>query len=346
MKNSQINSPAPKVLRATLQHFQIQKRSWTWGFALLGVGALLLMPSLRFHSDPEAFYPRGEAISEAHDHFNRQFQSQKSLSIWIENPQEKPEFLETCQTFCEQWKGKDGLVSAELPMQQNEWQEGLPIPLPELNLISPASPYYSQEQQVYKADFKFESTEQLLAFVRDSAFQSQLKSLDFPAYTHSGLLLYEYINQDLARSLFKSLSTSGLAIIFILWLLTRSWKQALIGLIPNLLPLSAAVWAFTLLGVDLNLITAITAVVCLGLLDDDTVHVLYRRMILKEPLGGLEHSMLDSAILLSLGFGLFAFSRFYPTQVFGAVSALVFIVGILGELTFFQQVLDRFGRKD
>jgi predicted RND superfamily exporter protein len=116
--------------------------------------------------------------------------------------------------------------------------------------------------------------------------------------------------------------------------------------VPNLLPLSAAVWAFTLLGVDLNLITAVTAVVCLGLLDDDTVHVLYRRMILKEPLGGLEHSMLDSAILLSLGFGLFAFSRFYPTQVFGAVSALVFVVGILGELTFFQQVLDRFGRKN
>jgi predicted RND superfamily exporter protein len=54
--------------------------------------------------------------------------------------------------------------------------------------------------------------------------------------------------------------------------------------------------------------------------------------------------MLDSAILLSLGFGLFAFSRFYPTQVFGAVSALVFVVGILGELTFFQQVLDRFNR--
>lgn len=346
MKNSQINSPAPKVLRATLQHFQTQKRSWTWGFALLGIGALLLMPSLRFHSDPEAFYPRGESISEAHDHFNRQFQSQKSLSIWMENPQEKPGFLETCQSFCEQWKGKDGLVSAQLPLQQSEWNEGLSIPLPELKNSNPASPYYNAEKQVYKADFKFETTEQLLAFVRDSAFQTQLKSLGFPAYTHSGVLLYEYINQDLARSLFKSLGTSGLAIVFILWLLTRSWKQALIGLVPNLLPLSAAVWAFTLLGVDLNLITAITAVVCLGLLDDDTVHVLYRRMILKEPLGGLEHSMLDSAILLSLGFGLFAFSRFYPTQVFGAVSALVFVVGILGELTFFQQVLDRFGRKD
>lgn len=345
MKHSQINSPAPSILRATIQHFQTQKRRWTWGFALLGLGALLLMPSLRFHSDPEAFYPRGETITQAHEHFNRQFQSQKSLSIWMENPEHKADFLKICQRFCLQWEGKPGLVSAQLPLRQSEWNDGLPIPMPELNINSPVSPYYSPEQQVYKADFTFESTEQLLALVRDSSFQSQLKNLGFPAYTHSGVLLYEYINQDLARSLFKSLGTSGLAIVFILWLLTRSWKQALIGLVPNLLPLSAAVWAFTLLGVDLNLITAITAVVCLGLLDDDTVHVLYRRMILKEPLGGLEHSMLDSAILLSLGFGLFAFSRFYPTQVFGAVSALVFVVGILGELTFFQQVLDRFGRK-
>jgi len=344
MKHSQLNSPAPKALSATLQHFQTQKRRWTWGFVLLGIGAILLMPSLRFHSDPEAFYPRGEAITQAHTHFNRQFQAQKSLSIWMENPADKDHFLESCQDFCQRWSQPKGLIDLQQPLQQIEWKEGLPIPLPDIQIASPASPYFSENRQLFKADFRFETTEQLLAFARDSAFQAQLKALPFPAYTHSGVLLYEYINQDLARSLFKSLGTSGLAIVFILWLLTKSWKQALIGLVPNLLPLSAAVWAFTLLGVDLNLITAITAVVCLGLLDDDTVHVLYRRMILKEPLGGLEHSMLDSAILLSLGFGLFAFSRFYPTQVFGAVSALVFVVGILGELTFFQQVLDRFNR--
>jgi hypothetical protein len=33
-------------------------------------------------------------------------------------------------------------------------------------------------------------------------------------------------------------------------------------------------------------------------------------------------------------------SDFYPTQVFGGVSALVFVFGILGELTLFQVVMD------
>jgi predicted RND superfamily exporter protein len=121
---------------------------------------------------------------------------------------------------------------------------------------------------------------------------------------------------------------------------TRSWKQAFIGLIPNVVPLSIAVWVFSLFGFSLNILTAITATVCIGLLDDDTVHLLYRKFVLREPVDTLANSIVNTAILLAVGFGFFVLSDFYPTQVFGGVSALVFVFGILGELTLFQVVMD------
>lgn len=122
--------------------------------------------------------------------------------------------------------------------------------------------------------------------------------------------------------------------------ITKSWKQALIGLLPNVVPLSIAVWVFSIFGFSLNILTAITATVCIGLLDDDTVHLLYRKFVLKQPVNTLANSIVNTAILLAVGFGFFLMSDFYPTQVFGGVSALVFVFGILGELTLFQVVMD------
>ncbi len=111
-------------------------------------------------------------------------------------------------------------------------------------------------------------------------------------------------------------------------------------MIPNVVPLSVAVWVFSLFGFSLNILTAITATVCIGLLDDDTVHLLYRKFVLREPVDTLANSIVNTAILLAVGFGFFVLSDFYPTQVFGGVSALVFVFGILGELTLFQVVMD------
>jgi predicted RND superfamily exporter protein len=106
-------------------------------------------------------------------------------------------------------------------------------------------------------------------------------------------------------------------------------------------PLAIVVWTFYFFDFKLNLLTAMTTVVCIGLLDDDTIHILYRKFILKQAPESLTYSIMNTAILLAVGFGLFTLSNFTPTRIFGGVSALVFVFGIIGELTLFQWVLDK-----
>jgi predicted RND superfamily exporter protein len=112
-------------------------------------------------------------------------------------------------------------------------------------------------------------------------------------------------------------------------------------LVPNLIPLSFILVSFFLLDLNINILTAITGVVCLGLLDDDTIHILYRKIWLKEEMEELSFSILSTAILLVLGFALFLSSSFQPIRVFGLLSAFVFLIGIICELTLMQWVLNQ-----
>jgi predicted RND superfamily exporter protein len=159
-------------------------------------------------------------------------------------------------------------------------------------------------------------------------------------------VVFEVVNKQVASSLFWSLLTASIAIVLLMLFLTRSPIQALYGFIPNLIPLAAVVVFFVVFDQGLNMLTALTLVVCIGLLDDDTIHVLYHKYVLKEPVAQMNAVIIHAAILLAIGFGCFVVSNFEPTRIFGGVSALVFVMGLLGELTLFQWILNRIKSKN
>ena len=102
---------------------------------------------------------------------------------------------------------------------------------------------------------------------------------------------------------------------------------------------------FYLLKLDINMVSAISAVICLGLLDDDTVHILYRRIRLKEDMEELSFSVLSSGLILSICFGFFIFTSFEPIRTFGWISAMVFTIGVISELTLMQWVINWITKK-
>ena len=149
------------------------------------------------------------------------------------------------------------------------------------------------------------------------------------------------VNASVASSLIKSFSSSGFVIFLMMLILSKSFKIALYSLIPNIAPIAFVVVMYFVFGMHINILTAITAVICLGLLDDDTVHIIYRKIWLKEPMGELSFSILSSAVLLNIGFLLFMFSSFEPIRVLGWVSVIIFTVGVVCEMTLMQWVLER-----
>jgi uncharacterized protein len=124
-------------------------------------------------------------------------------------------------------------------------------------------------------------------------------------------------------------------------LMTRSVPLALLCLIPNLVPLGIIAYVFVGFGLHINILTAMTAVVCLGLLNDDTIHILYRKVTLKSRLREVSFSILSTSAILVIGFGIFYLSSFRPIQTFGTISAIVFLFGVASDLTLMPELIDR-----
>ena len=156
-----------------------------------------------------------------------------------------------------------------------------------------------------------------------------------------GLMLNE-MNNSITTSLIKSLLSSGLVIFLIILIMTKSILASLLSLLPNLIPLSFIIIIYYIFNININVITALTAVISIGLLDDDTVHILYRKFWLKKPMEELSFSILSSAIILTICFAFFMTSSFKPIVAFGWVSSLIFIIGIISEMTLMQWILQFF----
>ena len=146
-------------------------------------------------------------------------------------------------------------------------------------------------------------------------------------------------------SLIKSLAMAGAFIFLMILIMTRSVSASLLGLVPNLIPIGFMILIFYLLKLDINMVSALSAVICIGLLDDDTIHILYRRLRLKEDLKELSFSVLSSGLILSICFGFFLITSFEPIRTFGWVSAMVFIIGVVSELTLMQWVINWITKK-
>jgi predicted RND superfamily exporter protein len=98
-------------------------------------------------------------------------------------------------------------------------------------------------------------------------------------------------------------------------------------------PLGFLVLIFVLFGVDLNITTSVTLVVCLGLIVDDTIHILYRRIRLQKPLNELAIGMLKTSFILTVGFSFFLMSQSLQIQLFGVLNAIVFLIAIVSDLS-------------
>lgn len=139
-------------------------------------------------------------------------------------------------------------------------------------------------------------------------------------------------------------------ITLVIALAFRSVKLVLISLLPNLLPIAFVLGFMGLVGIPLNTATVTVAGIALGLIVDDTIHVLHqygerrqRGSGVREALAATLQHVGRPAVITSLavaaGFGLFAFAPFRPTAYFGLLIALTAICAIVCDLVVLPAVL-------
>lgn len=324
------------------------KKSISVGLIIVLFTSLTLVNKLSVSTNSDIFFPLKSEISKVRNRLMDKYYSTIKLDILLSSKEKKNDnqIIENYILKLNKRFENEALIvnnSSSLDKFYFKTRYGVKANL--FDFLGSGNPYYDKKTNTQRIELKFKSYKDVVDFSKGKLLEI-IK--DIPkeiniSYSSMGLLLNE-MNNSITTSLVKSLLSSGIVIFFIILIMTKSIFASLLSLLPNLIPLGFIIIIYYIFNININVITALTAVISIGLLDDDTVHILYRKFWLKKPMEELSFSILSSAIILTICFAFFMISSFKPIVAFGWVSSLIFIIGIISEMTLMQWILQFFGK--
>ena len=212
-----------------------------------------------------------------------------------------------------------------------------------LPLALPLEYWFNSDAQALRIRVSVKAMEsnRLLALAERIMQQANTADLDIQLTGTS------YLLAQMARTLvFTQLSSLALAAVLILGSITlalRSWQLGIIAAIPNLLPPVMLFGFMGWCGFTLSTATTMIASVMLGLIVDNTIHLLHRyrsstRTGLRstQALGAAIHqtgrAVVITTLILILGFWAGLIGSFKPTIAFSFLTGLTMIFALLADL--------------
>ena len=138
-----------------------------------------------------------------------------------------------------------------------------------------------------------------------------------------------------------------------LLILFRSFKIALIAIIPNALACFLILGTMGLISIPLDLMTITIAAITIGIAVDNCIHYVYRYREYLEKTNNHNEAMescnrsvgiaiRNTSYTIIAGFSILIFSNFYPTIYFGIFTALAMFIALVGSLTLLPVLLNKF----
>lgn len=167
------------------------------------------------------------------------------------------------------------------------------------------------------------------------------------------LSAYESVN--MIKRLQDGLSLAVIFSIFIIGIAFRSWKIALICIIPNFAPILGTELYLWFSGAGLQLTTVISLTIAFGIAVDDTIHFMNHYARAREQ--GYEHkeavnrtldrvgpALIATTLILCAGTTVVIFSVLPQVALFGALCVLTLVLALLGDLIILPALLIAGGR--
>ena len=281
--------------------------------------ALIVIPRLSFHSDPRSFFPDNTEFTDTFRLFEASFFSFAPLRVLVAPVGGSVDVsigaFEEAQALREAMSDFDGVRGVDVAEAP-----GLAGALIVTAMVSTA--------------------DQIEAL---GGFLDSYAPIDAAAYEltfSSAALVYNRIDARALESLLRSLGWSVLLILFVLAIVFRS-RRALAGaVIANLVPLALVLTGAWIVGAPFNLVTAFVFLVVLGIVVDDTIHILHWARS-GDRIGGssIEFSVIWSTVLLCVGLMLCQMSDFPTTRSFGAYCSLALVGAVVSDLTVLPLIL-------
>lgn len=168
-------------------------------------------------------------------------------------------------------------------------------------------------------------------------------------------VLFNNMLENLYSSQRSTLSFVILATLVLFMALLRSWKLAVMGLLPNLLAAALILAVMGLVGIPLDMMTITIAAIIIGIGVDDAIHYLHRykheidsgcdnKEAVENTHRSTGQAIYYTSLTVIIGFSVLAFSNFVPTVYFGLLIALAMALAMIANLTVLPALLLRFYR--
>lgn len=326
-----------------LSKFFIDRRKiFSFFFIPLILLAIILLPKLTYKNNFEIFLPTKAQATLEHDLIRDNFSSTATMDILI-HLADSTGSSSIIQTLADNITNLDHVAGVKCSQTKSIFLTKFMIPVDFAAVSGYSNRFSANDKKTQRIQVSVKDPNKIIPI--EQQLKQLLKDQSLSDYTiSSSALIYNNVNKEVGKSLFRSLLSSSIFLFLIFVLLTRSAVLAAIGLFANLVPLSLIVIIFIVFDLHINILTAMTAVVCLGIIVDDTIHSFYRRVILRETFKELGFGMLTTTLLLMLGFGIFCISDVKPIAIFGSVAAAVFLVTLLSDLSLLLYLIDLYDR--
>ena len=164
------------------------------------------------------------------------------------------------------------------------------------------------------------------------------------------LILATRTASDLVKGEIQSLAVATVVIFLVLAAMFLSLRIGFMAMLPSLPPVAIFFGLMGILDIPLNLGTSIVGAISLGIVVDNTIHLMARLGQEVHKTTDQEEAMLESfasvgkpavytSLLLVLGFLALALSGFVPLRQFGVLSATAIVASMLGDLVLLPALL-------
>ncbi len=167
--------------------------------------------------------------------------------------------------------------------------------------------------------------------------------------------MYAKIVRYVTSSQISSFLLSVVFIFVLIWVYLKNFKLSIIAIIPNITPVVMMLGLMGWLQISLDTATASIASIVLGIAIDDTIHYMYHYKKLKD--SGIEArqarllttahvtpAIILTGLLLICGYSFMLFASLKTVQLFGLLTAIAIISGVLCELILFPLLLHKFDK--
>jgi predicted RND superfamily exporter protein len=149
--------------------------------------------------------------------------------------------------------------------------------------------------------------------------------------------------EGITRTQNRSLATAGVFVFAMLLVFFRSPRAALLGMVPTLLPVVVVLGTLGLLGINLDLATALVGAIVVGIAVDDTIHLMnqYQRQRMRgqQPAASIHlavlnvgRAMVTTSVALALGFLTMTLASWKGIANVGWLVAIAILVALVATL--------------